>query len=390
MKVLLTPMCTIAETSGPFERVKVLADECMKRGHSVRLCTGRDCNYEDIKGVFNYEAPIPSPFGMPAVIGNKMFSIAQKTGIQQKKKVNSFEEVLHIVGAISGAFYERDVNCIIKAIEDYKPDIVFSEFRPAALTAAKIKGIKSACSISYPVYKCSTKKTGLLKQVNKLHKKYGLPSVESVVDLFNLANIKFVSSIYELEPIEDSNVIYTGPYKKTNQLQTYEYSKRNNIIVYMGNGTITPSKMYDEIKNAFLDESFKVYIASKQLKEKDYKNIVVRKRLDFTRLLGESIAFINHGGQNSIMDGILYHVPQIICPGEIFERKCNGYSVQNNGIGVVIDKDSFKASNLKELVKEIVEDRNYYDNAICIAKKLDHFTGVGKVVCELEQLYING
>ena len=165
MKILFAPMASIAETSGPFSRVEILANECIKRGHKVAICAAKECNYRDVEGTKIYFSPIPSPFGMPQFLGRRMFKMAQKTGMQQKKAVNSFEEVLNIVGAISNDFYQEDVFSIIDAIKDFDPDIVYSEFRPAALTAAKMRGKKSACSISYPAYFSSSKNKSLSNKV---------------------------------------------------------------------------------------------------------------------------------------------------------------------------------------------------------------------------------
>lgn len=146
MKILIAPMGAMAETSGPFLRVAALSKKLLETGHQVALCAALDVNYHEISGVKNYDCPVPSPSGMPMAIGKRMFGLAQKLGIQQKKQVHSFEQVLFFTGAIQQKFFMKDVLSIRQAIQDFRPDVVYSEFRPAAIVAAKLKK-KNSCGV---------------------------------------------------------------------------------------------------------------------------------------------------------------------------------------------------------------------------------------------------
>ena len=121
MKVLLAPMGAMAETSGPFSRVAALSNKLLEQEHQVALCAALDVNYHKIDKVKNYDCPIPSPFGLPLAIGKRMFGLAQRLGIQRKKKVHSFEQVLFFTGAIQRKLFEKDVFAIRQAIRDFQP-----------------------------------------------------------------------------------------------------------------------------------------------------------------------------------------------------------------------------------------------------------------------------
>jgi hypothetical protein len=84
------------------------------------------------------------------ILGKRAFAIAQRLGIQQRRKVHSFEEVLFIVGAIQEKFFAEDVLAIRKAIHAFRPDVVYAEFRPSAMVAAKMETIPVATGYSYP------------------------------------------------------------------------------------------------------------------------------------------------------------------------------------------------------------------------------------------------
>jgi UDP:flavonoid glycosyltransferase YjiC (YdhE family) len=75
------------------------------------------------------------------------------------------------------------------------------------------------------------------------------------------------------------------------------------------------------LTGAFAGTGSDVYIATKGVKSFKRDNISVDRRFDFDELMPEAVAFINHGGQNSVMTGLINGIPQIICPGNIFERQ---------------------------------------------------------------------
>lgn len=389
MKVLLAPMAAVAETNGPFSRTKKIAQECLNRGHDVALCAAKDINYQSIEGVDNYYAPIPSPFGLPLFLGKRVYKFVQMLGIQNKKQVRSFEEVLHISGAISKKNFKDDVNSIIKAINKFKPDIIYSEVRIAAIVAAILENKKVITSYSYPIQKTYACNPEYSKYVKRFLRENELPQIESVLDIFNWSQLKIVPSIYELEPIKDKNVLFAGTF---NYYQNHinHINKRNKILVYMGTGSISPKRQVKEMREAFLDSEYEVYIATKQLNGFKENNINVAERYDFSKLLPESIAYINHGGQNSIIDGMVYGVPQIIIPGKVFERRYNAKSVEKNGAGKILTEKEFKSYNIKNIIKEFKKDNTYCISAKHMGKKLEEQGGVKKVVDAIEKLYNDG
>jgi len=143
MKVLIAPMAAMAPTNGPFTRTEALSKALLDAGHDVVLCAARDVNYHPIDGVFNYESPIPSPLGLPKALGIPFIKMVQRVGLQEKADVKSFEQVLFFTGTLNAGFFKKDVECLRKAIGAYKPDLVYAEFRIAALVAAKLEKVKS-------------------------------------------------------------------------------------------------------------------------------------------------------------------------------------------------------------------------------------------------------
>lgn len=171
-----------------------------------------------------------------------------------------------------------------------------------------------------------------------------LPRVYSALQLFDWADKRFCPSIRELEPIEElkgeeDSICYCGTFKAAEDIGSKKIglSSRDKILVYMGNGTVSASKTLSVIQAAFAGSKYEVYLATSYLPEETIDNIHIAPRWDFSKLLDEALVYINHGGQNSIVDGLLHGVPQIMVPGKVFERKYNAESVADADAGIVID-----------------------------------------------------
>lgn len=380
-RILLVPMAAMAETAGSFARVRQLAKALLAAGHEVAICCARDVNYSAIEGTVEYPLSIPVPLGLPEKIGKHTFPIAQKLGVTSVKKVNSFEDVLYLTGNTDYKYLNKSVDEIRRAIKEFRPDIVYSEFNISAITAAKLEGKRCFISASVPTqseYGCTQRyATGM----NRLLKEHGLDMVESCLDVFEWADKKFVPSCYELEPIEDSKVVYCGTLKKS---VVRVSNRRDKIIAYMGNGTISVKKMLKEVSAAFAGSRYEVFIAGHGLKDSTNANIHTAPYFDFSELLPESVLYINHGGQNSMTDGLINSVPLLICPGKVFERKYNASSIVNTGAGMEIAYEDFVAENIREKADLIIGDESYAKQAGMLGRRLLQLGGCSNIVRECE------
>ena len=112
-------------------------------------------------------------------------------------------------------------------------------------------------------------------------------------------------------------------------------------------------------------------------------NIHIAKRWDFDELLDEAVLFINHGGQNSIVDGLLHGVPQMMIPGKVFERKYNADSVAENGAGVVISVENFDPTHIREVSEQIFQSKELSVNAAVLWAKLADAGGISVITREM-------
>lgn len=361
-------MAAMAETSGPVSRCCKLVKGYKQAGAQVATCMAEDVNFRSVPGITNYFLDIPMPLGLPEPIAAKTFPVAQKLGITSHKAVPSFDEVLHLTGNLDYKYIAKSVSDIRRAIVEFKADIVYSEFSISAIIAAKLENAKLFATVSYPTQHSYAHSAKLSHGLNRFLLENGLPKVESALKLFEWADERYCFSIKELEPFAEG-VTFCGALKKVH-MDVHE-RERNKILVYMGNGTITAKKMKDEISEAFRGSPYDVYIASSYLKEETDGNIWIAHRWEFDELLDDACLFINHGGQNSIVDGLLHGVPQITVPGKVFERRFNAESLVKNNAGIMIEQDDFHAEVIREKAKKVIVSDKMRESARELGRKLN-------------------
>jgi UDP:flavonoid glycosyltransferase YjiC (YdhE family) len=382
-------MAAIAETSGPFSRAKTLACGLLQKGHTPAFCAAKEINYQSVEGVPEYFAPVPSPMGLPMALGKRAFGMAQRLGIQQRRKVHSFEEVLFIVGAIQEHFFRADVLAIERAIQSFKPEVVYAEFRPAAIVAARMENTPVAISYSYPARKAYAASPQYSGGVRRFVQQQGWGDIESVLDLFEWADLKIVPSCHELEPIDDPKVVFTGPFHPLSPPQPTDNPDKNIVVVYLGNGSIPYAKQLSVMKRAFQGQPYEVYIASYQATPADEGHVHVAKRFDFKNLLPSATVFINHGGQNSILSGIMAGVPQMVFPGHVFERQYNADSIARLGLGKTYLDAQFNAAEMLQAVRSIEAGTEFIARVHGVQAQLVQLGGVETAIRSISAISTN-
>ena len=79
------------------------------------------------------------------------------------------------------------------------------------------------------------------------------------------------------------------------------------------------------------------------------------------------------------MDGFLCGVPQLICPGRVFERKYNADSVEKNGAGITINLPEFQADVVSKVVERLVSEKSFRNNAEKLGRSLSGLGGADAV-----------
>ncbi|MDO5117097.1 MAG: glycosyltransferase [Eggerthellaceae bacterium] len=392
MRILIVPMFALSPMNGPWSRTQTISRAFLASGHDVVIARADDGNCQHPVSSKVLTLPVPSPLGLPMAIASRTFPIATKLGIAGRKPVKSFEEVLWLTGNLSYDYTMECVNILRAYIQNKQIDAVYSEFNLAAIIAAKADGVPVVGSVSYPTQATYANAKKKAKGINRALSEVGLPRAGSALNLFTWLDFRFVPSCYELEPMEGANLAFCGFLEAITPVQDTDPEtddQRDALVFYLGTGTVPRKRLYRAVCEIADAVPYELYVAG--VDESDApasavnrKNLHFGKRFDFSKLLPHAVAFINHGGQNSVMTALEYGVPQIIFPGKVFERQYNAQSIVKAGAGICID--DFTSGTISEAIGKLRYDASLTRNAAALREKLSSFGGTSCIVAHTEEL----
>ncbi|MFR7754800.1 MAG: hypothetical protein ACLU0T_03730, partial [Bacteroidales bacterium] len=213
MRVLVAPMMAMAESSGPASRSRVLASAMVSRGWQVTLCIPEGFCVAIPDGVSAQPVRLPTPLGMPRVVGKRMFPLAQRLGLNRRVSMTCFDNVLWLTGNANERYLETAVRQLRGIIREGRFEAVYSEFNVAAIIAAKVEGVPVFGTTSYPTQPSYASDPATANGVNRVLRSLSMGEVRSPEDVLLMPQVRFVPSCHALEPFsDDDSVIFTGPF----------------------------------------------------------------------------------------------------------------------------------------------------------------------------------
>ncbi len=382
MRVLVVPMMAMAESSGPATRARALSSAMASRGWKATLCIPEGFTGTALSGVSARPILMPSPLGMPRIIGQKVFPMAQRLGLNRRVSIKCFDDVLKLTGNTDRRYLAKTVEQLRGIIREGCFDVVYSEFNIAAIIAAKAEDVPIFGTTSFPTQPSFANDPSSVTGLNRVLCSLSMNSVHSPEDILLMPSVRFVPSCRELEPFSiESPVVFTGPF--SNLPSSALDVQKDAVVAYFGNGAITPRKGFTVLAEALQDSCLDLYVAG--LPESHTAHLHTAPRFDFSELLPRSAVFVNHGGQNSMMDGIAYGSPQLICPGNVFERRFNAKAAERCGIGISVEQQCFDARTVREALDQLLEDaESYRASAASLRSELCSLGGASRVLDSIE------
>lgn len=125
MRVLVTPLMTMAESAGSATRARALASAMASRGWRATLCVPEGFSGAIPAGVSAQPILTPNPLGMPRIIGKKLFPLAQRLGLNRRVPITCFDDVLKLTGNTDRRYLTRVVEQLRKIIQNERFESVF-------------------------------------------------------------------------------------------------------------------------------------------------------------------------------------------------------------------------------------------------------------------------
>lgn len=382
MRILVAPMMAMAESAGPVSRARTLVTAMLARGWDVTLCVPEESPTDAPAGAHAIPIRVPTPLGLPRMMGKRMFPLAQRLGLNRHVSITCFDDVLRITGNTDGHYLDAAVRQMRGIIREGRLDAVYSEFNIAATIAARAEGIPIFGTASYPTQPSYASNPATATGVNRVLRALSMEPVRSPEDVLLMPQVLFVPSCRALEPFpKDSPIVFTGPF--AGMPPDVSEVSRNAVVAYLGNGTLTPHKACTILARALQDSGLQLYVAG--LPEGFMKGVHTAPHFDFAKLLPRAAVFVNHGGQNSVMDGIAYGAPQLICPGKVFERRFNAKASVRNGAGISLKHERFDEETAREAIRQLVDGQKRFQEAASVLRcELSTLGGATKVLDVME------
>jgi MGT family glycosyltransferase len=314
------------------------------------------------------------------------------------------------------AFTESVLPFIMEEVEREKPDLIICDSLAMwGKVATRYHNIPycyfftSFMGDSQTVQKSPAFKMNILKSVlldfpylmkmfsiqKDIKKQYGMLYDQPMNMMSHQGKFTMVMTSKEFHPTGSeypNNVRFVGPA----HVENCEIPEDKDTIL-ISLGTILYSDTHwDACIEAAKDLGYKVVVTfggntrNKVNTENLPPNVEIYNNLsqeEFRNVLKHSAVFISHGGFNSISDSVLYRTPLIICPTTA-EQAGNGEFIEKYGCGMLYNKKRINARELREMIKQVINDEAFKDNVEKYRQSFLNSMGMEKVVDELNKEFI--
>ena len=366
MNILIPIFSPPTGTWGSLTRVMALAKKFRQKGHEVAFCAaGHVKDSIEAKGFKIYEIPGCTLFGLPKWISDRLLKKPNKKlpPIREGKMLGNVWMLLTAMGYASRRQLKSIVQEEILAAKDFCADLILTEMELGACATAQITEIPFISTYA------SIMNRGvngffynrIVKNIQHTSTSLGVPKAANLKETyFGKDVLKLIPNIPALDgtPTERPDVCYTGnllePIKDSNGIFIPEQDKRY-VFCYFGTGSISVKQAQQVLPAAFerFDDVICIF-ASQYIKEPfEIGNVRFTNYVAAHELLPYCIAFMCHGGLNSITQSIEAGVPLILFPGFIFERRFNAEQAQKSGSGYLGELSDFNAQWLTAKIENI-------------------------------------
>lgn len=340
------------------------------------------------KGYGYYPLPIPTFFGLPKLLSRVVEGMSQRVELPAKEGESFGDAWLALViSSMAKPAYLADlVAHQLLAVEEFKPDILFTEMDVSAFLAARLSALPIACTFATPMLWGKGKKfyNQIQKSVNAVLRLHGRPE-EDLLDLcYGPGTLKIVPSIPELEvalPAPDLAFVgnLLGELRNAgSEGFTPEMNKRY-VFVYTGVISISLKTLERELPRIFGDREDLVFIVASQYIRKPHRvgNIDFRPFVLDTAILPYCDFVLCHGGHNTLIRSLHCGVPTIIFPGAMFERRWNADMILKQGAGTKGEISQFTKPWFESQLKTLGTMKA---NAVRLKEIIDSYPGPGGAV----------
>ncbi|MBG7704674.1 hypothetical protein HCJ76_42955 [Streptomyces sp. MC1] len=318
MRILFEPIAG-AVGLGAITRCLALAQAAALRGHSVAFHAQPYPLLEKFPVGPRYDAVVPT---RPQPLIDPQSS--------------TFSEALSIRGLTQPDYLREAVRSELKTIEQYRPDVVVTEWQPSVPIAAHASGVPFVATLA------TTELSRLVgerpgpddpfgdvdRDVLGVAREYGIDDCAAVDELLHLRSlVNIAPTVPELEPLLTGvpRTHFVGPLLfpplELRQPDIAAHRAREKVLVYLGAGAVSVQSMVGVLGDAFPAPQYEVLVAARE-QEIDGEPLPLRRgsvaiahEPGLMAALQDCSVAVLRGSQNAVAASLMAGVPIVGLPG---------------------------------------------------------------------------
>jgi hypothetical protein len=352
MKLLISLFSPAHGCWGGLTRATAIAETAKSMGHQVAFCASGDLEHALRDRDYTVYS-IPTTLGLPAPLSRFLEQRSQRVSIPVRpgRSIGNIWLLLWMSGYARSGYLRRLIEAEVKAADTFRADRIFTDLDPGAFITAVVTGIPIAFTYAHILtYGSGTRAWRLMRRaIAKVLQSYRLPTLNPHELYFGESVLKIIPSIPELDDTDpdSSDVRYVGhligPIQSASAVDLQVEDGRRCVFVYVGTGSVSLNILQNVLPHAFPSNGDWSCFVGAQGIATPYQSGAVEFHpyIPAETLLPQCDWTICHGGQNTIIQSLLYGVPLIIFPGPTFERRYNARKVVQAEAGVMGEVNQF-------------------------------------------------
>lgn len=361
MRILFLPIITRGSAVGTITRCLAVAHQLRLFGHEAFFLTHGEGAKHVAESNFPFmEGAVPEPSG-------------------PHRALHDLSDVAVFLNLTDEDYLRRSLETEQHAVERFRPDVLFSEFKLTAPITSAATGqplVSTACSPADPRFissllsqKRAVNHDYAIAGFNRILEERCLAPVTDVAELFFMrSNVKVAPTIKEIEPLlADVPNLHYVVYLLYDRLELAPLPRgliekahgKKLVFVYFGAGDIGPAQYSSVLPRSFGGTEFHAIVAvgnSPELPElpDPTNNVTWLRFVPGRSILRGSQALIFHGGQNTAMASLIHKVPSLVFPGTDFEREFNAKALAGIGVAINCALEDFTPERVIEKTRELL------------------------------------
>ena len=345
MKILIAPLIIRAKADANYQITRTLSDLFSFNQHAVAISTSRA---NSISTAALYDA-----------------AELQKTRFFKKDQY-CYEEWMYGVGASRREYLEDDLEYIGAAIDQFKPDLIISLDRIAAVIMARKKNIPCVCIVNTSVYRTATFPVKLLQELNKVLSFENMEQVFRISDLYDYCDERIVFGPIQIQPMPlDAQFQRFGTFVYQKDIA----AEPKSVYITLPSVEKKPAALRKMIIDTFSGASYPVHAFIPGVPSEKIQNIHFLA-MQRDELMREAAVCIHDGNDYACNACAASAVVQLIVTDHYYGRIANALAARRYGFGIMSDEDELSVAELYENYRRLVSAARYKESALKIRDEI--------------------